>query len=254
VIEIARRYEQRWCSDDGGSANYESVDGGPTELVIVRPGWVKAERHLFAVQIPEGWLQFHPDGSIAARGCGILEGGPSVDIFQVDPAGVPFSSSMGAVCYSAFTRGDGRPVFPCTHDQVITVPAASGSEFEPDDQESGPPLEVPPLELEAPVRAPSRLREALKKLNGNGSSEKPADEPESEPVSREVQQAAEAITAAVRRGALSVAELSRGLQPEAFAGYLDYAVSQGWVSVEGDRLRLGAVDSRGPAETYYIPN
>jgi hypothetical protein len=147
MIEIARRYEQRWRSADGGSANYESVDGGPTELVIVRPGWEKAERHLFAVQIPEGWLQFHPDGSVAARGCGILEGGPSVDIFQVDPAGVPYSSSVN-VCYRAFHRGDGRPEYPCTHDRGIPESTSTGSEFDPEVE-----VETPVSPVPAPLRA-----------------------------------------------------------------------------------------------------
>jgi hypothetical protein len=72
-------------------------------------------------------------------------------------------------------------------------------------------------------------------------------------LSYEVEQGARAIAAAVRGGSMSRSELFRGLQPSAADKCVDYAVSQQWVVLAGDRVALGPVGSR-PAAITSIPN
>jgi hypothetical protein len=77
----------------------------------------------------------------------------------------------------------------------------------------------------------------------------PEPAPEPVTVSYEVESAARALASRVRSGGRSCVVELRGLQPEAADSYVNYAVSQGWVLVDGDLLTVGPVDSRLPEQT-----
>jgi hypothetical protein len=182
--------------------------------------------------------------------------GADIYLLTVSPDGSTLHYHLVGVCSECFDRSPGRCARPdCSRrdDQNRPEPEQEG------DAEVRELYRVTPPRLEPvdepvgvspePELAPDHVDPAPDQSEASGF----AKPPEPVQVSYEVEQAARAIAAAVRRGARSRAELSRGLQRSAIDRYMDYAVDQQWVVLAGDRVTLGPVDSR-PATTTSIPN